>query len=66
MTQLEYLLGFLDFMQDKGVLNESDFEDYNLHLSAQRDVNTVFREIFESSKSKPIKNTVITTKFKDT
>lgn len=36
MTELEYLKGFLDYMQSKGVLSEQDLADYNQYLEAKR------------------------------
>jgi hypothetical protein len=43
MSELDYLKGFLDFMQNQGKLSEKDLEAYNRWLEAKRIVNNMMQ-----------------------
>ena len=45
MSELDYLKGFLDFMQNQGKLSEKDLEAYNQWLEAKRIVNNMMQSI---------------------
>jgi hypothetical protein len=43
MSELDYLKGFLDFMQNQGKLSEKDLAAYNRWLEAKRIVNNMMQ-----------------------
>jgi hypothetical protein len=45
MSELDYLKGFLDFMQNQGKLSEKDLEAYNRWLEAKRTVDNMMNSI---------------------
>lgn len=51
ISELDYLKGFLDFMQNKGKLAESDLDDYNRYLEGKRIVDDIFKSSQNSRNS---------------
>jgi hypothetical protein len=45
VTELDYLKGFLNFMQNQGRLSEKDLADYNRWLEAKRTVDNMMNSI---------------------
>jgi hypothetical protein len=45
ISELDYLKGFLDFMQNQGKMSEEDLADYNRQLETKRIVNAMMNTV---------------------